>query len=100
MPTSELSFPYMFWAHTDSWTAPFALTQSGMPEPDAPFLTEEFELEQAATVRVWINRPEFEDQALYFCKENGRKTTTGSGPTSSRRRRGPSSGRGSGPRAA
>lgn len=27
-------FPYMFWAHTESWKSPYCLSQSGMPAPD------------------------------------------------------------------
>ena len=32
---SELQFPYMFWAHTESFRSPYCLAQSGMPAPDA-----------------------------------------------------------------
>ncbi|MDP6539225.1 MAG: pyridoxal phosphate-dependent aminotransferase [Planctomycetota bacterium] len=30
----RLQFPYMFWAHTESWKSPYCLSQSGMPAPD------------------------------------------------------------------
>ena len=32
---SSLQFPYMFWAHTESFRSPYCLSQSGMPAPDA-----------------------------------------------------------------
>jgi len=31
-------FPYMFWAHEESFAAPYSLAQSGMPIPDLPGL--------------------------------------------------------------
>jgi aspartate/methionine/tyrosine aminotransferase len=34
----ELSFPYMFLAHTESFRSPYCLAQSGMPLPDADWL--------------------------------------------------------------
>ena len=33
---SDALFPYMFWAHEESFTAPYSLAQSGMPIPDLP----------------------------------------------------------------
>ncbi|MAF66592.1 MAG: hypothetical protein CMJ84_13160 [Planctomycetes bacterium] len=30
----RLRFPYMFWAHTESWKSAYCLSQSGMPAPD------------------------------------------------------------------
>jgi len=38
-PTAAtLRFPYMFWAHTESFRSPYCLAQSGMPVPDAPYM--------------------------------------------------------------
>lgn len=36
--SSQLSFPYMFWAHTESFRSPYCLAQSGMPLPTAEWL--------------------------------------------------------------
>ena len=33
---ADALFPYMFWAHEESFTAPYSLAQSGMPIPDLP----------------------------------------------------------------
>ena len=39
MTTSEsLRFPYMVWAHTESFLSPYCLSQSGMPVPDGALL--------------------------------------------------------------
>ena len=34
----ELSFPYMFWAHAESFRSPYCLAQSGMPLPAGEWL--------------------------------------------------------------
>ncbi|MEE8467196.1 MAG: pyridoxal phosphate-dependent aminotransferase [Planctomycetota bacterium] len=36
--TGRLSFPYMFWAHAESFRSPYCLAQSGMPLPAAEWL--------------------------------------------------------------
>ena len=33
-----LQFPYMVWAHEESWISPWSLSQSGMPAPDPAVL--------------------------------------------------------------
>lgn len=35
---ARLQFPYMFWAHTESFRSPYCLAQSGMPPPPADVL--------------------------------------------------------------
>jgi aspartate/methionine/tyrosine aminotransferase len=34
----ELLFPYMFWAHAESFRSPYCLAQSGMPVPEGSWL--------------------------------------------------------------
>jgi aspartate/methionine/tyrosine aminotransferase len=34
-PSTNLLFPYMVWAHKESFRSPYCLAQSGMPVPDA-----------------------------------------------------------------
>ena len=36
--TESLRFPYMVWAHTESFLSPYCLSQSGMPAPDGTLL--------------------------------------------------------------
>ena len=36
--TESLRFPYMVWAHTESFLSPYCLSQSGMPAPDPALL--------------------------------------------------------------
>lgn len=38
MTRSETRFPYMFWAQSEAFTAPFCLAASGMPAPDVALL--------------------------------------------------------------
>ena len=38
-PGDALHFPYMFWAHTESFRSPYCLSQSGMPPPDPAVLS-------------------------------------------------------------
>lgn len=40
MSSSDLRFPYMFWAQSESTLSAYCLSQSGMPAPDASFLAE------------------------------------------------------------
>ena len=50
---ADALFPYMFWAHEESFTAPYSLAQSGMPIPDLPgFSLEGLELLGYPTVEA------------------------------------------------
>lgn len=41
----SLYFPYMFWAHVESFVSPYSLAQSGMPSPEAGWLADAFRLD-------------------------------------------------------
>ena len=59
MPAPENAlFPYMFWAHEESFAAPYSLAQSGMPIPELPgFVLQGLELTGYATMEA---QPAFE----------------------------------------
>ncbi len=57
----QLSFPYMFWAHTESFRSAYCLAQSGMPLPAAEWLALDAKdvLAPSAVRRArgWFHRP-------------------------------------------